>query len=100
MVSNMKPPWYFSKDMNNDGLFTISDCFEIFKQLFFLPGDTILYFFINKNHKISIFFELDSNDYRGFISFIISLFLWLIILFIWYGIRSAIDEWLEQKARQ
>ncbi len=51
-------PWEFVADMNSDGIFTMGDIMEIFIQLFFLPGDSLLFLILNYLPKVTELLEL------------------------------------------
>ena len=60
--------------MNNDGLFTISDIWEIIISIFFYPGDLMILFILDT--KLEVFFEVAGKDYSGTLSFFVSLVTW------------------------
>jgi len=64
-------------DINGDGIFTISDIWELLHLLYFYPGDWILSKIIET--KFGTFFEFFTNDYGGLFSGIISFICWLIL---------------------
>ena len=69
----MSVPWHFITDINHDGYITITDVFGWLSWLFFLPGDSIIYFLIIKYPNITRFFEIGFDNYRGFLSAILSI---------------------------
>lgn len=73
-------PWEFVADMNSDGVFTISDIIEIFIQLFFLPGDSLLFLILNYLPKVTELFELSYDDYHGMFAGIVSFIVWVFLI--------------------
>ena len=67
--------WRFAKDMNCDGLFTISDVFLWIEWLFFLPGDGLLWWLM-QNEGLATFFELTPAAYSGWTSGVFSVIAW------------------------
>lgn len=82
--------WMIKKDMNSDGIFTISDVGEILYFLFFYPGDLVIYLMIGT--RVGIFFEFSSTDYGGFFSGIFSLFVWGVVVL---GIYAVDEDWFK-----
>ena len=70
--------WTFKADINNDGLFTISDVWDILYSIFYYPGDFLISYMLNT--KLGPFFELSTNDYGRDFSFFLSMLGWFIIL--------------------
>lgn len=87
----MAEPWEFAVDMNGDGLFTISDFWAWVSQVFWLPGDSVVWLFIHRWTDIGTFLEFSPDDYGGFLSLVISVWAWLIVIglpiVIWDGKR-------------
>ncbi len=73
-------PWEFAADMNFDGIFTISDIIEILIQLFFLPGDSLLFFILNYLPEVTRLLELSYDDYHGIFAGIVSFIVWVFLL--------------------
>ncbi len=73
-------PWEFVADMNSDGAFTMSDIVEILIQLFFLPGDSLLFLILNYLPKATEFFELSYDDYHGMLAGFVSFIVWIFLL--------------------
>ena len=73
-------PWEFVADMNSDGVFTMSDIIEIFIQLFFLPGDSLLFLILNYLPKATEFLELSYDNYHGMFAGIASFIVWVFLL--------------------
>ncbi|MBC8433831.1 MAG: hypothetical protein H8D96_18120 [Desulfobacterales bacterium] len=73
-------PWEFVADMNADGVFTLSDIIEIFIQLFFLPGDSLLFLILNYLPKVTELFELSYDDYHGMFAGIVSFIVWVFLI--------------------
>lgn len=70
--------------MNGDGIFTISDVWEILYLLFFYPGDFVVYRLIGT--EFGTFFEFSSADYGGFLSGVISFIVWGYVFFLVYAL--------------
>ena len=100
-----------SKDMNYDGVYTISDLFLSIKQFLFSPGDWVIEHWMLGN-EFGTFFEYSAADYGGATSFAISLFVFVgiplsiysSILEYYYGVVGYEDSYDEeynakQKAR-
>lgn len=68
--------WILTADMNQNGTVTISDAWLWFKWFYFLPGDGLLYLFMDKLIPIGEFFELTVTSYGNLFSGIISFFIW------------------------
>lgn len=74
----MCSPWVkFARDMNGDGLFTISDVWAWGKYSFYYPGDQAAVFILSFK-GFSQFFELTPALCRGWLSLFISLLFWII----------------------
>ena len=72
----------FQMDANYDGVVTISDIGILFKKVVLLPGD-LLEYFITKNYQLEVFkfFEVSYYPtYGNIFSWIVSIFVWMIIL--------------------
>lgn len=85
-------PWHFQWDINGDGIFTITDVFKLIAQLFFLPGDSLIYFTINEAPEVARFLELGRNSLHGFLSGIFSLIVWIVFLAILLLIKRIIAD--------
>lgn len=96
----MQYPWHFAKDMNGDGFFTITDVFKLFGQLFFLPGDSIIYYLLTYCPDFSRFIELGPDNYHGLLSFILSIISWAYIIGAPLGLFIEIKEWFENRAKK
>jgi len=68
--------WFIAKDMNCDGVFTISDMGLWLEWAFFLPGDGMLWTLMQLP-KIATFLELTPIAYGGWISGIASAVVWI-----------------------
>lgn len=77
----MGKPWIFQKDINQDGVFTISDVQGWIIQLYFLPGEFFLYILINYFSSIALFFEIDPGSSHGVLSGLISFIAWVLVVF-------------------
>ena len=73
-------PWEFVADMNSDGVFTISDIIEIFIQLFFLPGDSLLFLILSYLPKATKLLELSYDNYHGVFAGIVSFIVWVFLI--------------------
>ena len=73
-------PWKFAADMNLDGIFTISDIMAILIQLFFLPGDSLLFFILNYLPKVTELLELSYDNYHGMFAGIVSFIVWVLLI--------------------
>ena len=82
--------WFFGKDMNCDGLFTISDVGLWAKWVFFLPGDGLLWV-VMQSQGAAIFFELTPEIYSGWYSGITSGFVWFIVMIFWVVMSESWD---------
>ena len=92
----MKKPWLFEFDMNHDEIFTISDIFDWLVQLYYLPGDSVLYLLMSSFVSISQFFEITQNSFHGFFSGIISFITWLIVIVVASGLCISFIETLSK----
>lgn len=73
--------WQFTRDMNCDGLFTISDVGLWIHWLFFLPGDAVFYGLLSIP-KLAVFLEITPAWYGGWTSGILSILGWLLVLIV------------------
>ncbi len=73
-------PWEFVADMNSDGVFTLSDIIAILIQLFFLPGDSLLFLILNYLPKATRLLELSYDNYHGIFTGIVSFIVWVFLL--------------------
>lgn len=80
--------WSFLTDMNHSGSVTISDVWLWFKWLYFYPGDSLVYFLVNKVPEIGQFFEVSYASYGGVLSGVASFIVWIIAI----GILGAIMD--------
>ena len=102
------PPWgstlpstFFQKDMNVDGVFTISDVVlwldpfltDWALWVFFLPGNSVIWSMLKHSPREVTFFELDTGFYSGWISGAFSVFVWLV----GYSVLSGFFEYLESR---
>ena len=93
-------PWHFQLDINGDGIFTVTDVFKSTGRLFFLPGDSLIYFTINEAPRVARFLELGRDSFHGILSGIISLIAWVLFLVIVLLIREAITRAWEKLSRR
>jgi len=87
----MVKPWTFQKDPNFDGLLTISDIGKWITQLFFLPGDSIIYFVIVEVPELARLLEINRLSFRGFFSVVISFLVWASFIGILLVLREPAD---------
>ena len=93
MISIITKPWHFVSDTNEDSIITISDVLNWISWLFFLPGDSFL-FYVNKEFpNIARFFEISNDSFHGFISGFLSFFAWCAI----FGFLALIESITMQK---
>jgi hypothetical protein len=71
--------FYFTNDMNFDGLFTISDFSLIVKQIFLFPANITVFLIEQESHLVK-FFEIDCSTGTGWGAVIFSLFVWWFFL--------------------
>ena len=64
-------------DGNADGRFTVTDVGLWLQTLFFLPGDTLIWFSLRYAPEITQFFEVDAAQYGSTFSALLSVFVWL-----------------------
>lgn len=69
----------FDTDMNGDMYVSISDVWELLKQLWLIPSNSLASLF-EAFPSIARFFEMDCGTGQGFGGFVFSLFVWLISL--------------------
>lgn len=72
--------WGFPKDINGDGLVTISDVGGWVSWVFFAPGDFLLLATVQFTPRLAIFFEMSPAMLSGWLSGALSVILWLIAL--------------------
>ena len=89
-------PWHFQWDINGDGVFTITDVFKSTGRLFFLPGDSLIYFTIKEAPGVARFLELGRDSFHGILSGTISLIAWVLFLVILLLIRELIKKTYEK----
>ena len=82
--------WFIARDMNCDGVFTISDVGLWLKWTFFLPGDGLLWAVMQLS-EVAIFLELTPNAYSGWFPGVVSAIAWLVALGIWAAIAEIFD---------
>ncbi len=71
--------WFIAKDMNCDGVFTISDVLLWGEWVFFLPGDGLLWALMEWQ-SVATFLEITPAAYSGWSSGIVSVIIWLIVI--------------------
>ena len=82
--------WYIVEDMNGDGIFTISDVWEIIEFIWFYPVKAA-FPFIEKYTKISTFLELNCTTGVSSGWVLLAILLW-IILIVLLGLSLAMIE--------
>lgn len=80
--------WFIAKDMNCDGVFTISDTQQWAWWLFLYPGDYILWM-VMQIPELATFWELSPDAFGGWISGFLSGVSWFIALGILRGILKG-----------
>lgn len=66
-------------DGNADGRFTVTDVGLCLQQLFFLPGDTLIWLSLRYAPVVTDFFEVGAAQYGSTFSALLSVFVWLAI---------------------
>ncbi|HEY8518800.1 MAG TPA: helix-turn-helix domain-containing protein [Gammaproteobacteria bacterium] len=83
------------QDLNGDGRLTIGDVQAWLAELFFLPGDWLLWCLTTYTPAVGRFLEIGADDYGGVLSGFLSALLWLAALlgasFAYQGVRH-VDE--------
>ena len=69
--------WFIAKDMNCDGVFTISDIWPLIEWVFFLPGDSLVLGLMAALPGVATFFELTPESLGGSASVALSIMAWL-----------------------
>jgi len=64
-------------DVNNDGVFTVTDIGLWLENAFFLPGDWAIWLTATYAPDIGRFFEVGVSDYGSTFSALVSVFIWL-----------------------
>lgn len=70
--------WTLVRDMNRDGMFTITDVLHWVGYVFHVPGDGFFYLLMKGFPSLTAFLEVTAVSYGGYASGIISVFVWLI----------------------
>jgi hypothetical protein len=83
------PRWNFLKDMNHDGVYSISDLWIQIKYVLFAPGDGVICL-IAQDQRLSTFLELGNHSYGNWFSVIVSLVSWPLALVIVLAILASI----------
>lgn len=72
------PDWLsFAMDMNADGRFTVSDAWLWVVQLYFLPGNGVLWLLLEYLPSFAGFLELGTSSYNGLVPAVVSVAIWL-----------------------
>lgn len=78
MPTSAEAAWLsLSRDMNGDGQFTLTDVRLFLAELFFLPGDAILWLVLRYAPGLGRFLELGPDSYGGLLSAMLSAAVWL-----------------------
>jgi len=80
----------FSKDMNADQVFSITDVWLIIKFIWLLPAKIIM-FLVHNSPKLSAFFEVDCSTGNSWGGGIFALFGWIVIIFVVGWILSVVN---------
>ena len=77
-------PWHpFVWDVNRDGVFTVTDIGLWLQNVFFLPGDWLIWAMLRYAPELGRFLEVDARAYGSTVAALLSVFSWLgIIVFI------------------
>ena len=78
----------FVVDANFDGKVSISDVWEWFFWLFFIPGDVFLYLIMRFTPSVAMFFELSFLSFGNWFSGVLSFFTWCIFYGMLTGFRN------------
>jgi len=81
-------PW----DFNGDGAFTISDVWRAWESLYYLPGDLIIWLLLDRVPPVAVFLEITSASYKGWLSGVLSGFLWVLGLLTIAAFVNALVE--------
>lgn len=71
--------WFIFKDINCDGLFTITDVALGLKWLFFLPGEAFFQWLLHME-RLAVFLEVAPDISSGWIPILFSVVTWLVFL--------------------
>lgn len=72
--------WSFVADMNYSGSVTVTDVGLWIQWLFFYPGDIVINIMTNFLPQASDLLGISLHTYGGLISFVLSCFLWWVML--------------------
>lgn len=74
-------PWHpFVWDVNNDGSFTVTDLGLWLQNVFFLPGDWLIWMMLRYAPEVGRFLEVDAGAYGSTVAALLSVFSWLGII--------------------
>lgn len=93
--------WKIGMDMNGDGVFTISDVWELLYSLFYYPGDYVVQTLIGT--ELGKFLEISAASYGGIVSFVLSLIVWgpvFIFAFLMLIVVGGVFEEYRSKTRE
>lgn len=97
-----QPAPSFALDANADGSFTISDLLPWLAQVYFLPGDWLVWLTVTRAPFVADFLELSVGDYGGLLSGFLSGSVWLLgfigVLIVGHSVR-AFDAALTARLR-
>ncbi|NIW23675.1 MAG: hypothetical protein GWN29_03470, partial [Gammaproteobacteria bacterium] len=76
-------PWPpLIRDINADGQFTLSDVWLWIVQLYFVPGDAVLWVLLTYTPGLATFLELGPGSYHGLFTAMVSGGIWLVAIVI------------------
>ena len=96
MDENLPKPWSpLAFDLNDDGAFTLTDLRIWFAELYFMPGDWLLWFLAAKLPAVAGFLDLGAGDYGGSVSGVVSACAWFLLaigmLLAYHAVRTLND---------
>lgn len=86
LLKSLHEPWSFKSDYNGDNATTISDVGSALAQVFFLPGDSILWWLWGTG--LGNFLEISASSLGGVLSGVLSFCLWILL----FGFLGAVGE--------
>lgn len=102
-MDEVRPPEpSLALDANADGSFTISDALPWLAQVYFLPGDWLIWLAVTRAPFLADFLEVSTGDYGGLLSGFLSGSVWLAgfigVLVVGHSVR-VIDAMLTTRVR-